>query len=501
MKKRKMNGQDDGAAASPPAAAERQLGEDGTAATATELSMVAKTKAQIMAHAQNNDMDSRLSQIDELQNKCQSMRNEMDGKRSRLSRVDELENRCSHLERSMKVLVQDQRWEYSARPIPYSYWVERGYDEDEVDMLDNVISGFEKQTCKLRRGEERGEITLGNNDLRNDESETVLPHGELLLPHWQEFTNALQLYHQSDTGRPFDFEVFSICNIQLSPFVLDTLTQALKMIRFERFVLARNDFVNARKGVNFAIEFMQNHPGLSDFSCSDNPIDSMEDMNHLLGAINSHPSLKKIYLENCCGESVTGHSILCSLLTSDIRIKRIFLPSNNIRTMGSTHLSDFLAGNPSLEYLELRNNHLDDNDAALIAEALQRNTNLRHIDLEENDITDVGSNALKRAIFPDSSGMNSNVANANHTCYIHGIENDINNFDLRKVLNIERKIYFLMSSRNRQGTNVLHLDLEFGDDSLKLAPKVLECVHRCWRSNYVKITHVVVNPLSIIYEV
>ena len=52
-----------------------------------------------------------------------------------------------------------------------------------------------------------------------------------------------------------------------------------------------------------------------------------------------------------------------------------------------------------------------------------------------------------------------------------------NMFDDSKV-NRGRKIYNLLSSRNREGMNVHHLDSEFEDhSSLKLVPKVLECVH------------------------
>ena len=66
------------------------------------------------------------------------------------------------------------------------------------------------------------------------------------------------------------------------------------------------------------------------------------------------------------------------------------------------------------------------------------------------------------------------------------------------------KIYRLLSSRNEEGSNVYHLNMEFGgdddenDDSLKLVPKVLESVQhyskRLQGFPYKK-------PLSITYEI
>ena len=63
-----------------------------------------------------------------------------------------------------------------------------------------------------------------------------------------------------------------------------------------------------------------------------------------------------------------------------------------------------------------------------------------------------------------------------------------------------RKIYGLLSIRNREGINVQHLNSEFEDDSLKLVPKVLESVHIYASGlNYSK--DCFVHPLSVMYEV
>ena len=59
------------------------------------------------------------------------------------------------------------------------------------------------------------------------------------------------------------------------------------------------------------------------------------------------------------------------------------------------------------------------------------------------------------------------------------------------------KIYSILSDRNRDESNVHHLDLEFGDDSVKFVPKVLGCVNRYSESR----RDVAVPPLSVMYEI
>ena len=144
-------------------------------------------------------------------------------------------------------------------------------------------------------------------------------------------------------------------------------------------------------------------------------------------------------------------------------------------------------------------NHLDDNDAILVARALKRNTNLRRLRLGQNDITVIGRDALRNAVY-DCTSLNA-VAASNHTCNIEGL--DFGNAPISYInspeVNRGRKIYSLLSSRNRVGTNVRHLDAEFEDDSLKLVPKVLESVHIC--AGYVDPSASAVHPLSIMYEI
>ena len=94
--------------------------------------------------------------------------------------------------------------------------------------------------------------------------------------------------------------------------------------------------------------------------------------------------------------------------------------------------------------------------------------------MDRNNITDVGRNALHDAIF-NTTSLNA-MFNCNNTCCITGLggDEDYNTFYLER--NRMEKIYQILSSRNREGSNAHQLDLELRDDSLNLVPKVLQCV-------------------------
>ena len=98
-------------------------------------------------------------------------------------------------------------------------------------------------------------------------------------------------------------------------------------------------------------------------------------------------------------------------------------------------------------------------------------------------------------------GLFNAVSDSNHQCDIQGIDlGDIPNND--RGPNRARKIYHLLSLRNREGSNVQHLNLEFDDedDSLALVPNVLAGVQKyCDVAGYFHSDQV--HPLSIMYEI
>ena len=107
-----------------------------------------------------------------------------------------------------------------------------------------------------------------------------------------------------------------------------------------------------------------------------------------------------------------------------------------------------------MERLVLTNNNINDADAILIARALEHNTNLRRLDLGQNDITNTGRSALAKALF-DSTSLN-HVTDMNHSCGIEGLDfaGILTNGYKDQKSNRSRKIFALLSARNRMGTKM-----------------------------------------------
>ena len=198
--------------------------------------------------------------------------------------------------------------------------------------------------------------------------------------------------------------------------------------------------------------------------------------------------------------------MLRSIMTAGAsKLKAIDLSSNDISTE-SAFIADFLATNPILEEISLTSNNLSDEDADSIASALKHNTNLRCLDVTKNDnITESGWGALRKAEF-DSTSLNS-AADSNHTCNIlDPDDNEINGdpdtcdpYEPKALM--QKKIYSVLSSGNRESSNVHHFD----DVPIELLPEMLTSIQKY--SNY----HVGANAppkdnrdvktLSVVYEI
>jgi len=159
---------------------------------------------------------------------------------------------------------------------------------------------------------------------------------------------------------------------------------------------------------------------------------------------------------------------------------------------------------------------------------LMSNTNLRDLYVDHyghNIITKTGWLALRKAEFDDTS-LNS-AADSNHTCRIHYPYSSSSNDEVLQGLEMsemngtprhfgasldpvyvrQKKIYCVLSSRNRNSSNVEH----FEDLPFELLPNLLSLIEQY--SNYhiaqtqlptwqrVKQSTLDVKPLSIVYEV
>ena len=459
-----------------------------TAASKGGLSDIIAQMRSEMNDMKNTHLMSQ-SRIDELENKCEV-----------------LETKCSSLKRSVSILTKEQTWEYSAPVIPRSYWVQQGLENEHINEMQQFIISIKSLTCKLRSGVDvPTEISL-------DSDERVVFHDAAFLPHWKEFANALQLYQADDSSHELTF-----LHVELAPPVIDLLLPVLtsKTI-FNKLCWDDNYFMNIHEGIELLVKTMNANPWLVDLDLTDNTTDSEEDVHHLKDAIISQPSIHTIRLHNLCGESVNGYNLLCSLLASNKSFIHISLEGNNIQTGGDTTIPDYIGTNPPLKRLWLADNKLNDNDIQLIARALKLNTNLQHLRLGDNCITFEGNNALIKVAYDPTSFKS--LVECNHTCSIdrESVRQRIPvvystlEYCPQKIM--RSKIYHLLSERNKEGSNAHYLNLELDDEeddvSMKLVPRVLECVHSYHRaangllsSDGYREKYNPVPPFSIMFEI
>jgi len=468
------------------------VGSDGSSTAA----IIAEMKEHLMCMQNKMDgMESRLSRMDELEKKCQQQE----------ERCNILEDKCDSLVSGMKVLMKENKWEYSAPPIPTSHWTGLGFDAVYIESMEDLVHEIRNKTNIMREEEDMDCITLGDS---SNVSGTVLQYDNVLLPHWEELATALQLCQNSKIE-------FTIQNVQLIPSVMDLLITAFKG-KLNDLFLDNNEFLNIHEGTEFIVTCIQSNRQMTEFCLLNNQLGSAENARSVLDAIISHPSINYIRLENCLGgEEINGYDMLCSLLASGKPFDTVDFERNSIQTNGDTSIPDCIANNPPLKSLFLSGNKLNDNDAILIAQALKHNTKLEDLHLYRNDFTDIGGEAILKAVY-DPTSLNS-VSECNHTCQIkmdgsafgrglpHWCTNSGAHLPCISISNPKwirsRKIHYILSSRHRERSNVQHLNTEFKDDaedSLKLAPKVLEAVYK--HSNKRRDRRIV-HPLTIMYEI
>ena len=250
----------------------------------------------------------------------------------------------------------------------------------------------------------------------------------------------------------------------------------------EQFHLWRNEFQGS-EGIEFALEIMQSQKKILGCSYDRNPVDNGLDCQRLVDAIVSHPNISTVYLKGLCGREINGHDYLVNLLSKD-EMERVDFTDCGVNTDGQSTLFDVIKLHRNLVWLCLDDNKLNDMDAIHLADALRHNRTLKTLQLcWGNKFTRSGKDALKKAVYDDSS-LNA-VADSNHVCTINGLgfTHYYNNFilsceDEKKEQKLLRagKIFLLLRERNKQGTNVYHLEAEMGQTMLKVVPLALAAV-------------------------
>ncbi len=458
-----------------------------------------------------------------LENNMQSMKEHVDSKINEATdslhvKIDQTIKRQEYND----MLVRNQKWKYSADILSVDEWVNvADLTEDEAANISEDSKRLREATEKLRRGEfPRVDDNYNEKGIALEEIEPSVDN--YLLPYWREFAEALQQFTPGFGVLPDDWESFFLMeDVQLNDGEMLLLKDALIKKPFQTLSFVNN---NHNRGANVGgmsvdaiMDIVDSNKHLRQLDIHGNLVDRVHIGKMCSAVFHTHPFLVCLDLSKCI-EKGAGDEMMISLLTSGtLKLEKLEMASNYITSNVTTQLSEFLANDPPMKWLDLRGNNFTDNDAELIANALRSNTTLRYLDLglfnKDRTITNVGARAF-RLLLNDESNLNS-VALSNHSCYIRGVGpptlnkhfwwDEIRSWDMIRLrketeLNRARKIYNLLSLRNDSLSNVQHFD---GID-VEILPNMIEAVQKysglIFEQSEVERDHNV-KDLSIVYEV
>ena len=231
------------------------------------------------------------------------------------------------------MLIKNQKWKYSAPLFTADELIERGIDdEDDADGAEIFLSEMKKVTTSMRQGE-CDEHSGGKRGIYL-ENEWIVSHNEIFLPHWKEFCDALDQYHNTLNTVPDEtITFFELIRIEVSDEVIPMLLKALKGIPFKCLSFCYNQL--GREGISMIMDLLKNNKHLKELEIRrTDQIIERADAEEMCELAQNHPSLKNLILHNCCNGY--GFDMLCSLLGSCDNLIHIEMCNNGIRT-GAVH--------------------------------------------------------------------------------------------------------------------------------------------------------------------
>ncbi|EJK58551.1 hypothetical protein THAOC_21315, partial [Thalassiosira oceanica] len=355
-------------------------------------------------------------------------------------------------------------WEYPVAIQPDEYWQSKGYDHEAIrclkvwffEELKTVVPKLEHGVCDS--------ITVG-----------YVNHDKALVPHWNALFRSFKHINPYDSGVKLHLQ-----NSELNEELMWEICNHVRHRNISQVSFCDNEFTNIQ-GAIIELGNALKSPQLKSLTWSQNPIESVEDMNLFTRVLTQSNSVDKLKFTWNGNENT--QALLSGVNFS--RYKLLNLGSNTLQTNGRTDIPDLIATNPPLESLNLFSNRLNDDDAVLIAQSLGANTHLTNLNVRGNNMQERGMRALYEAV-NDTSTLNA-LSDGNHSCRLEGLSDD---FDLYAInwdrssdgvyMNRMCKIHILMVDRyDIGGGNVPHLNTELsGEDSVLLAPYLMESVVR-----------------------
>ena len=403
-----------------------------------------------------------------------------------------------------KMLIKNQSWEFTADDSAFGF-----YDEDEVQYLVQTAEELKDLTTKMRQGEfpTIDPSVFGGICIERDNLDPPFSHevNNELLPHWKEFAAALKQFTPAINLLPVNcLSCFTLDSVPLNHDAMLLIKEALIGMPFQCLAFTNNNNGDGIFGalggmsVDAILDVVESNTHLQKLEIFGNQIGSHH-IERLCSAVSNRHLVKLDLSESF--EPGIGDEMLASLLAmNDLKLENLVMSENNITSAVSTVLADFLATNSTLETLDLYGNNLNDSDAELIANAIRSNSALKRLYIGNNTFTIAGEEAFRSVLF-DESSLNA-ASDSNHCCEVYaGSRLDLASYNSPSGMNMQRnrarKIYALLSSRNKTMSNVQH----FSDIDLKLLPNILQAVQKYSKDMRCDPNMDEVHLLSIVYEV
>eukprot|EP00956_Cyclotella_meneghiniana_P032045 scaffold86245_cov21-Cyclotella_meneghiniana.AAC.1 len=286
-----------------------------------------------------------------------------------------------------------------------------------------------------------------------------------LLPHYKEFADALIEYrHTIDCVDDKTFS-FDLGLVALPRDVLDVLQNALQHTHFHNLNFYRNEIHGVGVGyINFVANCVRADTRLRSLRLDAVTFENTEDINLLCAAVNNHDCLSRLVLHNCEKDQDQGG--LCEIFNKlkSQTLEEIDFTCNNVSNLMPGDMPDLLLSNSSLRQLDLRCNPFNEQDIVYISDALSKNTSLRELKFWFDDSDIPGNWRLLSSVVFDQTSLNSSH-DSNHHCHLDldicGIQTyPIGNFNMYEdpTLNRRKKIYNILSSRNRNRENAAYFE-------------------------------------------
>jgi len=377
--------------------------------------------------------------------------------------------------------------------IPASHWISMGYSQEDAQALEGLQQDMKKYCDDGLDGTNIKIVGKGSGD-------EVLPHNDMMLPHWQKFANVLR-------GRMNADDVLLHC-VSLPVSVLDIIFPAFQSTNLTGLSLCRTEFENG--GWQHLSSFLKINTSLDRLFLGGDLIDDVAVASSLSDAIKSHPNLVMLAFSRC---GLNNTPILREILEGCTRVTAFGLTMDNIGSEGTTLISEFIEANYPIQYLNLDRNMITDNDTLVLASALKNNDYLEKLVLTGNDITEEGEKQLLKALY-NPTNMDS-IVDSNHICEVYTydtknplvvsqrppIETEVLNVnaDDEKSLQelIRKKVILALCGVDGGLFDLSH----FNGLPLKLMPRVLELIQEHSKSRTEMIRNIPIEDESLFLSV